>query len=256
MNRREVRRVTMSAHPARTACGVVGSTPPKRRREMILTRTKTALAAFLLCAVAAPASAQQLQWTDKAFVTANVGGQVGSHNLNSTTTFTLYDEPATVLSTGKTGGGPFFDLGFGYKVWHNVAAGAVYSWMSDKTDLAVAASIPDPIFFDRPRAVTASAPGAKHTENALHLNATYVMPVTDKIDVGISGGPSIYFVKQDLVSALTVTEPGPTVQTPTFNRASKTTGGFNLGVDVTYLVGPNWGVGGIARYSWASVKLD
>jgi hypothetical protein len=222
---------------------------------MILTRTKTAFATFLLCAIGAPASAQQLQWTDKAFVTANVGGQVGSHNLTTTATPTIYDETATIVSSGKTGGGPFFDVGFGYKVWHNVAAGATYSWMSDKTDIAIAGSIPDPIFFDRPRAVTASASGAKHIENALHLNATWMMPVTDKIDVGISGGPTIYFVKQDIVSDLTVTEPGPTIQTPTFTRASKTTGGFNLGVDVTYLVGPNWGVGGTARYGWGSVKL-
>jgi hypothetical protein len=222
-----------------------------------LTRTKTAWAALLLCAVAAPAAAQQLQWTDKAFANANVGVQVGSHDLTSTETFTLYDEGATVTSSQKVKSGGLFDVGFGYKVWQNVAVGATYSWTASKSDVSINASLPDPIFFDRPRSVSASASGAKHSENALHFDATWMMPVTDKIDVGISAGPSIFFVKQDLVSALNVTEPGPTVGTPTFTSAKKTTGGFNAGVDVTYLLGTTkkWGVGGTARFTWASAKL-
>jgi hypothetical protein len=210
----------------------------------------------LLCAIAAPAAAQQLQWTDKAFVNATFGGQVGSHDLASTQTFTLYDENATVNSSQKVKSGPFFDVGFGYKVWQNVAVGAAFTHMSNKSDIAINASIPDPFFFDQPRSVTASATDAKHSENALHLDATWMMPVTDKIDVGISAGPSIYFVKQDIVTALAVSEPGPTVQTPAFTRASKTTGGFNAGVDVTYLLTKEWGIGGLARFTWASVKLE
>jgi len=221
-----------------------------------LKKMKTTFATFFVCAAAAaPAYAQQLQWTDKAFVTANVGVQAGSHSLNSTQTFTLYDEPASVASALKVKSAPFFDVGFGYKVWHNVAAGVVFSRASSDSNVALAASIPDPIFFDRPRAVAAAASGAKHSENALHLNATYMMPVTDKVDVGIFAGPSIYFVKQDLVTAIRVSEPGPTVQTPTFTSESKTTAGVNFGVDATYLLDKKWGVGGTARYAWASAKL-
>jgi hypothetical protein len=208
-------------------------------------------------ATAAPASAQQLQWTDKAFVTANVGVQVGSHTLNSTQTFSLYDENGNISSSQKVGVGAFFDVGFGYKVWHNVTVGAVYSRMANESDVSLTAGVPDPVVTDHPRQVAASASGANHTESALHLNATYMIPVTDKIDVGIFGGPSIYFVKQDLVTGLTVTEPAPTVSSTTFTEDSDTTVGINFGVDVTYLLDKNkkWGVGGTARYSWASANL-
>jgi hypothetical protein len=82
-----------------------------------------------------------------------------------------------------------------------------------------------------------------------------MMPVTDKIDVGFSGGPSIFFVSQDVVSSVPTTEPGPTVGTPVISNDTKATAGVNLGVDVTYLVSKKWGVGGIARYTWGSAKL-
>ena len=36
-----------------------------------------------------------------------------------------------------------------------------------------------------------------------------MMPVANKFDVGFFAGPSIFTVKQDTVTDLTVTEPGP-----------------------------------------------
>jgi hypothetical protein len=235
---------------------VVGSKTPKQERNN-LTKMKTALAAFCVCtAVAAPASAQQMQWTDKGFVKANVGVQVGSHDFNSTQTFTIYDENGSINSSQKVKSGGYFDVGFGYKVWHNVTVGATYSWMTSDSNVTVNASVPDPIFFDRPRAVSTSVSNADHRENALHFDATWMMPVTDKIDVGFSAGPSIFFVKQDLVTSLVVTEPGPSVTAAPFNEEKDSAFGLNFGVDATYLLNKKWGIGGDLRYTWGSVKLS
>jgi hypothetical protein len=52
-----------------------------------------------------------------------------------------------------------------------------------------------------------------------------------------------------------VSEPGPTLNSP-LNEVSKTTAGFNLGVDLQYLIGKKWGVGALARYSWGSADID
>jgi hypothetical protein len=219
------------------------------------TMMKAGILALCLC-TAAPAAAQTMQWTDKAFVTANVGIQAGSHNLNTAQTFTLYDEDATVSSALKVKSGAFFDIGGGYRVWrNNVTAGAIFSWMGNSSNAAVTGSIPDPAFFDRPRAVSTSANDLSHRESALHLNATYMLPVTDKIDVGVSAGPSIFFVKQQVVGSLPISEPGPTVGTPSVTSERETTVGVNFGVDVTYLLTPKYGVGGIARYSWGSADI-
>lgn len=216
---------------------------------------RTPVLALFVCAAASTAHAQQVQWTDRGFLSVNVGLQAASHDLNTTQTFSLYDEDATVKTTQKNGSGPLFDIGGGYRVWENMAVGATYSFASSKATPSVTGSIPDPFVFDRLRPVTASAGKATHHESALHLDATWMMPMTDKIDVGISGGPSIYFVSQGLVTSLSVAEPGPTVQSTSLTSESKTTVGLNVGVDVRYLLNEKWGVGGVARYSWASVKL-
>ena len=208
------------------------------------------LVALCLCAAAVPAHAQQMQWTDKGFVSVNGGVQAASHDLSATQTFPLFDENVTATSTQKIGSSGLFDISAGYRVWHNIAASIGYTFASSKADLTVDGSVPDPIFFDHPHPFHATLGGAKHTENTINLAAVYMMPVTDKIDVGISLGPSIFMVKQDAAASLSDAN-----QTPSLARVSKTTAGLNLGVDVTYLLGKRWGVGGLARYTWGRVKI-
>jgi hypothetical protein len=196
-----------------------------------------------------------MKWTDKGFVNVSVGGQAGSHTVETSSSFDLYDEQAHVTTTQKVKGGALFDINAGYKVWRNLAFAVGYSRTSSKADAAVSASIPDPRLFDSPRSITASAADLKHTEQAINLMGVWMVPVTDKIDVGASFGPTIFMVKQDIPSTLTVAEPGPTVSGLTTTSADKTTAGINLGVDVTYLVTKRVGVGGLARYTWGSVDL-
>jgi outer membrane protein with beta-barrel domain len=196
-----------------------------------------------------------MQWTDKGYVSISGGIQAGSHSLDTSSTFSLYDENATVSSNQKVKGGGFFDLGGAYRVWgKNLLAGISYSRTSSKSDVAITGAIPDPIVTDSPRTVTTSQSGARHVENAIHLAAIWMMPVADKIDVGVFAGPSIFNINQDAVSNLAVSEPGPTVSAP-LTKVSKTTAGINLGVDVQYMLAKKWGVGGLARYSWGSANI-
>lgn len=214
------------------------------------------ITALCVCATAQVAAAQTLQWTDKGYVSVNVGVQVGSDDVKTSSTFSLYDETASVASTQRVNGGTFFDIGGAYRVWgNNLLAGVTFSHTSTDSEAAITASIPDPVFFDRPRAVTSSAAGAKHTENVIHINAIYMLPVAEKLDVGIFAGPSIFSVKQGIVGTPSVTEPGPVV-TASLVEVKKTSAGFNVGVDVQYMIAKKWGVGGIARYTWGSVTID
>ena len=218
----------------------------------------TTVAILALCACAAPrmVTAQTMQWTDKGYVTVNGGGQFGSHDLSQSASFPLYDETATVSSTSKVKSGGMFDVGGAYKVWkNNLLVGLSYSYVASKSDASVTGSIPDPVFFDRPRAVSATVPDLKHRENQVHIDAIWMMPVANKLDIGFSAGPTIFSVKQDTIPTLTVTEPGPTVTAPVVS-SSKTTVGINLGVDVQYMVAKKWGVGGLMRYSCGSVTPD
>lgn len=216
---------------------------------------KAGLFCLALCAFVAPSAQAQMTWTDKGFLNVTGGIQAGSHTLATGTTFDLYDELATVSTTQEISGGAFFDLSAGYKVWRNLALGAGYSWTSSKADAAVSASIPSTDVHDQPRAIPASAADLNHTEHGIHLMAVWMVPVTDKIDVGVSAGPTIFQVKQDLPGVLNISEPGPTVTGVDLTEINKTTIGLNLGVDVTYMVNKRVGVGGLARYTWGSADL-
>jgi hypothetical protein len=196
-----------------------------------------------------------MQWTDKGYATVNVGAQAGSHTLSESGSFALYGENATFSSTAKVKGGALFDIGGAYRVWgHNLLAGLSFSHVSSKSDGSLKGAVPDPVFFDQPRTVDKTFTGLKHSENAVHLDAIWMMPVASKLDVGISAGPTIFSVKQDTIPSLTITEPGPTVTTAVAST-SKTTVGFNVGVDAQYMLHKKYGVGAIARYAVGSISL-
>lgn len=217
---------------------------------------KAGLFCLAMCAFMAPSAQAQMTWTDKGFLNVTGGVQTGSHTIATDTTFGLYDEVATFGTTQDISGGGFFDLSAGYKVWRNMALGAGLSWTSSKADAEGDGSIPDPVFYDRLRAIKVSAADLNHTERAIHLMAVWMVPVTDKIDVGISAGPTVFQVKQDLPGALNITEPGPSVTGVDVTEINKTTIGLNIGVDVTYLLNKRVGVGGLARYTRGSADLD
>jgi hypothetical protein len=215
---------------------------------------KVALLCVTVCALSATSEAQQL-WTDKAFVNVSGGGQVGSHTLNATSTFDLYDEQGTLTTSGKVKGGGLFDVSAGYRAWDNLTLGIGYSWAGGTSKGDISASVPDPAFRGRLRSVTAAGPGLSHAENVINLFGAWMIPLRDKIDVGVSFGPSIFIVKQEVPDTVTVTEPGPSISAIGVRKVTKTTGGLNAGVDVSYMVTKRFGAGVLLRYTWGSVGL-
>jgi len=222
-----------------------------------MTRTLTIAAIGVsLCTCYAPtATAQQLQWTNKGFFNVNLGGQMPSQTLTAVTTPEIYGEQARFASAQDVGSGLFFEIAAGYKVWRNLTVGAGFTRVGSSDDLTVDAEIPDPVFFDAHRNITFTLPDAGHSQVAINLTGTWMMPVTDKVDVGFLFGPTIFFVGQDLPGETQVAEPGPTVVSSELISEEKGGFGIHFGVDVTYLVTPRIGVGGLARYTWGSSDI-
>lgn len=216
---------------------------------------KAGVFCLALLAAASPASAQ-MTWTDMGFVNASVGIQAGSQSFSVNTPFELYGETGSVASSMDVKARGFFDISAGYKVWRNLAVGVGYSFASGSSDAAIAASVPDPLFFDQLRAVTATASDISHKESAIHLTGTWMVPVTDKIDVGIAFGPTIFMVSQEIPNGVDVSEPGPSVTGVNVESLDETAIGFHLGVDVTYLITPRLGVGALARFARGSVDVE
>ena len=217
---------------------------------------KAGLVCAALCAAFAPAAQAQTTWTDQGFVNVSAAVQGGSRTLATATTFDIYSEQGTIQTSQDVDGGGLFDISAGYKIRRNLALGIAYSRSSSSTDALLTASVPDPVFFDRPRPVSASVSDLNHTEHGIHLMAVWMMPVTEAIDVAFSAGPTIFSVSQDMPGSLTVSEPGPTVGDVNVSGENETAVGINLGVDVTYMLTPRFGVGGLARYTVGSVDVE
>ncbi len=199
----------------------------------------------------------QTTWTDKGFASVNVGFLNGSSkDLGTAFSFPLYREEARVTTTQTVDADGVFDVSGGVRVWKNLAIGLGISRLSGDGDVTFKGTIPDPLVFDRQRDVTATVAGAEHSQTAIHLDGTWMMPVTDKIDVAFSFGPTFFNVSQDLPTGATVAEPGPTFASTTISKQDETAVGVNFGVDVTYLLTKRLGVGGAMRFSRATAELE
>ncbi len=223
--------------------------------------TKAAVLTLALCAFSSAAAEAQMTWTDKGFVNASFGFQGGSRTLSTSSEFDIYGseefgEHGTLDTSQDAGGGAFFDISGGYKVWRNLAVGIGFTRVAGDSDVSVIASVPDPVFADRPRPASTTATGSEHSEVAINLSGTWMMPVTDKIDVGFSFGPTIFSVSQDVPTSISVSEPGPTITAVNQNKVDKSTVGVHFGVDATYLIRPKIGAGAFLRYSVGSVDID
>jgi hypothetical protein len=212
-------------------------------------------------AFASQASAQALPWEGRGFFNVNFGLQFVAEDLATTnTSFSLYDETGT-LTTAQTidSSAPFLDFGAGFRVGGNFGVGFSYSRMSATGAAAVQAKVPSPIYFDQPRTATATLSDLDHVENGYHFQVLWMLPITDKVDIMLSGGPTWFSLTQGIVMSPQITEVGPpyTTVNMTVSQSSATDSaiGYNLGADLTYRFANNFGVGAMVRYAAATVSI-
>jgi hypothetical protein len=206
---------------------------------------------------ATPARAQQPKYV----VSFNVGIQVGDNSLERTDTFDLYEETATVDISQTINNGAFIDFGGAVRVSGNFGVGFSYGFVTNSGDGTASGSLPHPLFFDQPRTFTTSVDDLKHSEQSFHFHAVYFIPFTEKVDFTVSGGPSIFTVKQGLIRSVIFSEIPPTFSSVTIDSVDivevKNTGwGFNIGADMTYLLTPRIGVAALIRYTHGGVDLE
>jgi hypothetical protein len=220
-----------------------------------VTQTTTVLGligAFALLG-ASEARPQQPSPASAGFINFNVGAQPQRRTINTSESFSLYDERATVTSNQPIKNGMIFDVSGGHRVWRRVALGVGLSSFRSRGDAGVIASIPDPAFFDRPRIVTGTTSGLDRSELGVHLQAVWRTPVTDKTDVSFSAGPSFIRVTQQVATASL--RAGTQNINVTQKSESGTALGINVGFDVSYMFQPQFGAGVFLRYAGGAVDL-
>lgn len=211
---------------------------------------------LLSTAIAQPAFAQGR--TSTAIVSVNYGLQLDTQRLSESITLQKHAEPAPVAVTMENKGIPFFDIGMTLRIAGPLGANVALSSASDTDTADVTASIPHPFHFNRLRPISGQVSGVRRKETVLHTNAAYVI-VSPSIDLVVSGGASFFSVEQSFITDVTFNESFP-FDTATFRDATLTRGnarktGYNAAADVIWKIGEAWGLGGIIRYSRASVPF-
>lgn len=207
------------------------------------------------------ASAQPAAPATRGFFSVFGGVQSSDGASSQSGTFSTYDEGGSFAAAQSFDGGTVLSIGGGVKVWRNLAVGAAYTRVADEQAARVTVTAPHPLLFNTPRTASIDQAGLKHDENAFHLQVLYVVPVGEKFEIAIGGGPSFISVKHDVVTDARFSEVGApftaiTVNNVVVRQADETATGFNVGAEAAFFVTRNLGVGGFARWAGAKADLD
>ena len=167
--------------------------------------------------LAADGSAQRRTENSQGFVSINGGYQVSSTDFIDSFSFVSNAENVTSTEGYAVDMGPVYDIGVGVRVWGNLAVGVGVSRFTKDSEVAVAAALPHPFFFNRDRPISGTAIATRE-EIAVHLQAQWLMPVSNAVEVAVFGGPTYFTVEQGLVSGITFTDEFP-FETATFVSA-------------------------------------
>jgi hypothetical protein len=226
-----------------------------KRRQCV---KKSTLAAAMTAVIAVMASATHVMaqtsgLNGKLFVSFEVGAQPQQRDTASESSFPLYDETATITATNPVQNGVVFNVAGGYKFRPNLGVSVgVNVFNAREGEASLVASIPDPVFFNRPRVVLDTLTGMQHRETSINLSAVYFYPIDEEFELVVYGGPTIFNVSHDVPSATV-----PSGQNLVTARAAETKTGFggHVGVEGNYMFNTRYGAGIFFRYTGGTVDL-
>lgn len=210
------------------------------------------LAATLLCAGRADA-----QWNG--FLNINGSVQADDRSVTHALTEPLYGERATYEATMTSPGGGLLDAWVGVRVWSDLGIGLGATVLNARGNTAISGSVPSPLFTNRHRAASLERPGLRHQQVGVHVPLIYMLPVSERVHVAVSAGPSWFRLRHDTVTAVRLTEAAPYTAVEIAGittTAEEGTGiGYNAALDVTYLLTRYFGVGLFVRYTGGTVEI-
>ena len=222
--------------------------------------TSRILGTLALLALAAPSAADAQTRRHQFQVSINGGVQAAGESFNDRLEFERFTETATADMDHAFDPGLMFDGSVGITFRNAFGAALAVSRFTRDGSARIDARIPHPFFDDRPRAISGEQSGVTRAETSVHAQATYTIDPRGPLRVVLSGGPSFVNAEQELVTELRYSESYP-FDEATFvtagTRRSKASGiGFNAGADVTWMIGRTVGIGGLLRFTRASVDLE
>jgi hypothetical protein len=220
-----------------------------------------------LVTLAAHAEAQRPRSTqnrrppgERGFIGVSVGGLVTSSSFDTTVDFSLYREPTSFDTSYDLPAALAFDVSGGVKLWRHLGVAVAVSRHEQSDDATISAQLPHPFFFDRLRPLNGTASNLTRSETTVHVGALWMNPLSRKLLLTLSGGPSFVSYTQDVVSAVGLNEVYPydaveLSRAITAERDGTAIGAFGSG-EVYYKLTRQLAVGGGARFSRATDDVE
>jgi hypothetical protein len=211
-----------------------------------------------LVAFAGDAAAQTSPWGNTGSVSVNGLYQSTPINFTTDAKMDVYQEAGEVRTGHHIEPGPVYDVTAASRVKGRLGMSYAVSYRKQTEVGEVTANVPHPFYYNQSRPVAGDT-RLKHQDLAFHVAAMWLVPVSDTLQVSVFGGPSVFRVTQDMVSNVEVHESFPFDQAEyagasvSAEHASRL--GFNAGADATYFFTRSIGVGGLVRFSQATVNL-
>jgi len=210
-------------------------------------------------ASAGEARAQTRTWPERTWISISGGAQPAVEPLADAFEVPLYAEVerVTVGYPGKAGS--LIAASGGYRVWKQLTLGLGFTRASGRSPASVSAQLPHPFFDNRFREVEGTT-STQRGENAVHLLIGWLVPVSNRIRVIVTTGPSTIGVEQTAVTAVQFSESYPydaaEFTGATTKRASSRAAGFNAGADLTWMFSRRIGAGGLVQFTRARARID
>jgi len=214
-----------------------------------------AIAGLIIGATTAFAQTPSPTSPGEVFVAINAAGQFQDRSFGSSGTFTSFNETGSYETLQNIGSAFVFDASGGYHFAEHMAVGAGIWLGHAKSAVAGSAILPDPVFFGRYTTVTPTPPSdLSQGTFGLNFQFIYTVPVNNRIDFALFGGPTLLHVSQD-VGSITVSPTTQTAAMSSESQSATTMKAGNVGLDITYKLAEEYGIGFFIRYAGGEVDL-
>jgi hypothetical protein len=226
---------------------------------MRCTVTAAFLFIFIAIASASDARAQTRAWPERVWIGVSGGVQPSSNDFDDAFETPLHAETerATIAYPVKTGAA--IAASGGYRVWKGLTVGLGVTRYSRRSPATIGARLPHPFFDSQFREIEGTT-STRRSETAAHLLVGWMLPVTDRLRLIVTAGPSLVNVEQTLVTGVQFSEvyPYDTAEFTgaTTKRASRSATGFNAGADVVWMFSRRFGAGGLVQFTRARARVS
>jgi hypothetical protein len=221
-------------------------------RYCVRVKTLTLLLLAVGFVIPAPARAQQTSPVPPATAGGFVMVIAGSQTIPTSRTsseFQLFGRTGTVQTLQRRTTGPLIDLAAGHTIFNHLALGLAVVRMSKKQLMSYDARVPVAGSEFQIFPTSDLLRDAEDKETQVHFSALWIAPFNNKVSIDFSGGPSVFFVKRDVITAMT------TRAFPVVSKLSDTATGYHAGFALRARLVKNAGLGFRIRYAHATADL-